>query len=131
MTIKYRIKSSTASVVTALAWRRVGSGWLLLAGRRRMGPVVPDTKYAGMWRPVLASGQLGDMANLSWVKSVVLDAAARELEWEGRQQAANAPLKSQERRGDFQSAASPMRSRKLAATRSGGRHDDQHWDRRH
>jgi hypothetical protein len=85
-----------------------------------MGRVVPDTKYAGMWRPVLAGGGLGDMANLSWVKSVVLDAAARELEWEARQQAANAPLKSQERRGDFQSAASPMRSREVVATRSAG-----------
>jgi hypothetical protein len=81
-----------------------------------MGRVVPDTKHAGMWRPVLASGQLGAIVNLSWAKSLVLDAAARELEWEVRQQAANAPLKSQKRRGDFQSAASPMRSREVVAT---------------
>jgi hypothetical protein len=97
-----------------------------------MGRVVPDTKYAGMWRPVLASGQLGDIANLSWAKSHVLDAAARELEWEARQQAANAPLKSQERRGDFQSPASPMRSREVVATpHQRGQHHDQHRERRH
>ena len=53
-----------------LAWRRDGNGWLLLAGRRRFGRVVPDPKYPGMWRSVKAGGQLSDMSNLSWAKNV-------------------------------------------------------------
>ena len=35
-----------------------------------------------MFRSVLATGRLSDMANLSSAKSTTLDAAAREIEWE-------------------------------------------------
>src|SRR5215831_10462522 len=68
----------------ALTWRRDGAGWVLLAGRRRFGRVVPDIKYPGMWRSTLSGGRLSDMANLAWAKNAVLVAAERELEWEDR-----------------------------------------------
>lgn len=71
-----------------LAWRREGNEWVLRAGRRKFGRVVPDASYAGMWRPILLTGGLGDMASLSWAKSVTLDSAVRELEWELTKQAA-------------------------------------------
>jgi hypothetical protein len=58
-----------------LRWRRDGDGWLFLADRRRVGRVVPDDQPSGMWRSVLPFGQLSDIANLSWAKSVTLDAA--------------------------------------------------------
>jgi hypothetical protein len=49
----------------ALAWQSDGDDWILLAGRRRLGRVVPDPKYPGMWRSVKSGGQLSDTANLS------------------------------------------------------------------
>src|SRR5215472_5265173 len=90
-----------------LRWRRDRNGWLLLADRRRVGRVVPDDKPSGMWRSVLPFGQLSDIANLSWAKSVTLDAAAREIDHDRR--AANAPTKCPEKRGDFEGPASPVR----------------------
>jgi len=36
----------------AASWRRDGTAWLLLAGRRRLGRVVPDVQYA-MYRSVI------------------------------------------------------------------------------
>lgn len=47
-----------------------------------MGRVIPDGKYAGMWRIALPSGRLSDMANLSWAKSLALEAAEREVIYE-------------------------------------------------
>ncbi len=57
---------------TGLAWRKHGDTWILYDGRRRVGRVVPDTKYPGMYRPALSQRRLGDMANLSWAKNSVL-----------------------------------------------------------
>jgi len=65
-----------------LQWKRSGAEWILYQGKRRVGRVVPDSKYAGMYRIALPSGRLSDMANLSWAKSLALDAAERELVYE-------------------------------------------------
>lgn len=93
----------------ALAWQRDGDDWILLAGRRRLGRVVPDPKYPGMWRSVKSDGQLSDLANLSWAKNAVLNAAERELAWEARQSRAITPSKSQQIAPVFESRSSPMR----------------------
>ena len=71
-----------------LQWKQSESDWILYHGRRRMGRVVPDGKYPGMWRSVISRSQLSDMANLSWSKNAVLLAAERELAWEANQYAA-------------------------------------------
>jgi hypothetical protein len=76
----HRDVAPTKIEATDLTWRQDGNGWLLTAKRRKFGLVIPDGEYPGMWRPVLSGGRLGDMANLSWCKSVTWDAAARELE---------------------------------------------------
>jgi len=91
-----------------LTWRRNGPDWVLLAGRRRFGRVVADSKYPGMWRSTLSGGRLSDMANLAWAKNAVLAAAERELEWEARQRAATAPSKCPEKRGVFEGSAPPI-----------------------
>lgn len=93
-----------------LAWQRDGSGWVLLAGRRRRGRVVPDQKYPGMWRSVKFRGQLSDMSNLSWAKNAVLVAAERELEFEDRQRRAIDLQKCPEKRGVSGKQSSPVRS---------------------
>jgi hypothetical protein len=100
-----RRKTKTNSL-SPLAWRRDGDDWILLAGRRRLGRVVPDSKYPGMWRSVKPGGQLSDIANLSWAKNAVLIAAERELEWDRR---AITSSKSQQRAPVFESRSSPMR----------------------
>src|SRR5262249_15587487 len=92
----------------ALIWRRDGADWVLFSGRRRFGRVVPDSKYAGVWRSVLFGGRLSDRANLAWTKNAVLAAAERELEWEARQRAAIAPPKSPEKGGVFEGSAPPI-----------------------
>jgi hypothetical protein len=92
---------------TLLTWRRDGAGWLLLAGRRRFGRVVPDPNHAGMWRSTRADGRLSDRANLAWAKNAVLVAAERELEFEDRQRRAIDPLKCPEKRGGFAGTAPP------------------------
>jgi len=78
------------------AWRRDGAGWRLFAGRRCFGRVVPDAQYPGMWRSVLATGRLSDMANLSWAQNAVLQVAIRELEWAVRRRRATTPSKCPE-----------------------------------
>jgi hypothetical protein len=89
-----------------LTWRREPSGnWILLHKRRRMGRVVPDSKYPGMYRIALSGGRFSDMANLSWAKSLALDAAERDLAYE----AANTPQKPQQKRGSFRSKSSAIR----------------------
>ena len=100
----------------SLIWRRDGADWVLFSGRRRFGRVVPDSKYAGVWRSVLSGGRLSDRANLAWAKNAVLMAAERELEWEDRQRAAIAPPKCPEKRGVFESAASPVAPNDLPAS---------------
>ena len=99
-----------------LAWRRDGNGWLLLAGRRRFGRVVPDPKYPGMWRSVKAGGQLSDMSNLSWAKNAVLVAAERELEWEGRQRRATDPTNCPVNGVVSGGPSSPVRQNRQAGT---------------
>ena len=76
-----------------LQWKRDGADWVLLCQRRRMGRVIPDSKYPGMYRIKLSHGRLSDMANLSWAKNAALVAAERELEWEARDIAAIDPRK--------------------------------------
>jgi hypothetical protein len=73
---------------TSFKWRRDGNGWRLFAGRRKFGRVVPDRKHHGMWRSVLLTGRLSDMASLSWARNAVLEMAIREVEYEVKTQAA-------------------------------------------
>jgi hypothetical protein len=101
------MKQQTIVTRPPVIWRRDGADWILIAGRRRFGRVVPDTKYPNMWRSTLSGGRLSDMANLAWSKNAVLVAAEREIEYEAR--TANAPSFSEENRGVFGHAASPMR----------------------
>jgi hypothetical protein len=77
--------------------------------------VVPDAKYRGMCRTKLSGARLSDMANLSWARNAVLEAAAREIEWEARQ-AENTPTNSQQNRVDFPVTTPPMRSPDPLAT---------------
>jgi hypothetical protein len=96
-----------------LTWHREpGGDWILLHKRRRMGRVVPDSKYPGMYRIALSRGRLSDMANLSWAKSLALEAAERELAYER----ANTPQKPQQKRGSFKHKSSPIRQNQLGAT---------------
>jgi hypothetical protein len=92
-----------------LRWKRDGADWLLYLDRRRFGRVVPDAKWPGMFRSVLPSGGLSDMANLTRAKNAVYEAAARELEFGARQQRATDPRKCPEKRGVFRHTAPPMR----------------------
>jgi hypothetical protein len=106
-----------ATVIGAgLHWHRIGSGWRLFDGRRRFGEIVPDSTYPNMWRPVLTGGRLGDMANVTWAKHAVLEAAVRELEWEGRRNRATDPSKCPKKRGVFQGARPHSRSDAREAT---------------
>ena len=73
-------------MVSELEWKRIGTEWILYRDKRKMGHVVPDGKYSGMWRIARPSGRLSDMANLSWAKSLALEAAERELAYEASQQ---------------------------------------------
>ena len=38
------------AIRSQLKWKRDGSDWVLLRGRRRMGRVTQDLEYPGMWR---------------------------------------------------------------------------------
>jgi hypothetical protein len=87
-------------------WKRDGTGWILVAGKRRFGRVVPDDKHPGMWRSILPGGRLSDMANLSWARNAVLEVALRELEYEARQRAVIDPSKCPVKRGVFQGTSS-------------------------
>src|SRR5262245_10075422 len=99
-----------ALIGARLHWRRIGAGWRLFDGRRRFGEIVPDRTYSNMWRPVLTGGQVGDMANITWAKHTVLEAAVRELQWEGRRNRANDPSKCPEKRGVSEAARPHSRS---------------------
>ncbi len=74
--------------ITDLKWKRDGADWVLWYRRRRMGRVVPDANYPGMYRSVKSGGRLSDMANASWAKNAVLVEAIRELEWTPSRKAA-------------------------------------------
>jgi hypothetical protein len=91
----------------SVAWRRVGTDWVLLADRRRFGRVVPDPDHAGMWRSLKRRGQLSDMCNLSHAKNAVLVAAERELDFEDRQRCATHRSKCPEKGGCFTASGPP------------------------
>jgi hypothetical protein len=61
-----------------------------------MGRVVPDSAHTGMWRSLKSGGRVSDMANLSWAKNAVLEAATRELEYEARHRLVITPPKAQQ-----------------------------------
>jgi hypothetical protein len=86
-----------------LRWQRDGADWILPYGpnRRRMGRLVPDRKYLGMYRVALSRGRFSDMANLSWAKHAVMAAAIREILWEVRHRPANDPSKCPVNRGSL------------------------------
>jgi hypothetical protein len=90
-------------------WRREGTDWVLHLRRRRMGRVVPDAEYPGMWRSVKSRCQLSDMASLSWAKDAALKAAIREMEWNVAQDAATDPSKCPVNRGVNRPEASYVR----------------------
>ena len=93
----------------SLRWKQTKYGWRLFKGRRRFGAIVPDGKHVGMWRCVLSDGRLSDMANLSWARNAVVEAAVRELQYEARQAAATDPRKRPENEGVFRGPASLVR----------------------
>ena len=95
------------SAITNLSWRHERNGWLLVAGRRRFGRVVP-AKHSGMWQSTRADGQPSDIANLSWSKNAVLAAAELELQFEDRQRRAIDPPKCPEKEGVFNGSAPPV-----------------------
>jgi hypothetical protein len=105
-----------ALIGTGLHWRRIGSGWRLFDGRRRFGELVPDSTYPNMWRPVLTGGHVGDMANITWAKHAVQEAAVRELEWDRRRNRATDPSNCPEKRGVSEGARPHSRSDAREAT---------------
>jgi hypothetical protein len=95
-------------------WKRDATGWRLMLGKRCFGRIVSDAKYSGMWRSPLSDGRLSDMANISWAKEAVMQAARRELEFEARSVRGRAPRFTGQNEGvsetkspysDFESAA--------------------------
>jgi hypothetical protein len=56
-----------------------------------------------MWRLILPSGRLSDVANLSWARNAVLEVARRELAYEQR---ARPPQKTQQKGGVFEDMSS-------------------------
>jgi hypothetical protein len=63
-------------------------GMRIIDRRRRYGNLIPDASYPDMWRSVLPGGRVSDMANVTWAKRAVFEAALRELGWEVRKKAA-------------------------------------------
>lgn len=101
----------------SLAWRRDGNGWVLLAGRRRFGRVLPEPNHAGMWRSAKTFGRLSDLSNLSHAKNAVLVAAEVELEWEDGQRRAIDPLFTGHSRAVFRAPSSLVRQNPQAGVR--------------
>ena len=101
--------------ITNLSWRRERNGWLLVAGRRRFGRVVP-AKHSGMWQSTRSDGQPSDIANLSWTKNAVLAAAELELQFEDRQRRAIDPKKCPGKGGCFTASAPAVAKTVLADT---------------
>src|SRR5262249_37334811 len=98
------------SAITNLSWRRERNGWLLIAGRRRFGRVVP-AKHSGMWQSTRSDGQPSDIANLSWAKNAVLVAAELELQFEDRQRRAIDPQNARKKGGVLRPQPRPSRQR--------------------
>ena len=63
-------------------------GMRIIDRRRRYGNLIPDASYPDMWRSVLPGGRVSDMADVTWAKRAVFEAALRELGWEVRKKAA-------------------------------------------
>jgi hypothetical protein len=84
---------------TDVVWRKHGDDWILFAGRRRVGRVVPDTKYRGMYRPALSQRRVGDMANLSWAKNAVLVEAEATDQVRNRAKLKKSPQKETQYQG--------------------------------
>jgi len=100
--------------VSTLTWKRDATDWILLDGRRRVGRVVPDATWPGMWRSRMPGGRLSDMANLAWAKNAVLAAAEREMEYAAR--SAIRPSKPQQNEGVFSASTSHVaQTRRQAA----------------
>ena len=95
---------------TSLTWKRAGKGFRLFEGKRRFGDVIPDSKHPGMWRCVLSGGRLSDIANLSWARNAVLEAAVRELQFEARQSPGKDPSFTRDSGGVFEGISSVVRS---------------------
>src|SRR5271155_2019635 len=93
------------AIRSPLRWQHDGVNWILLRNRRRVGRVVPDSRYPKMYRSVRGYGKLSDMANLSRAKDAVLGAALRDLAG----LAANRPPQSQQIGGVFSAPSPPMR----------------------
>jgi hypothetical protein len=85
------------AIRSRMRWQRDGTDWVLFYNRRRMGRVVPDSKWPGMFRSLKSAGRLSDMANLSWAKDAVLGDAIREIEWSVRHDGARDPRNPQQR----------------------------------
>jgi hypothetical protein len=92
-----------------LAWHRDSGDWILRHNKRRMGRVVPDHKHSGMWRSLKSGGRVSDMANLSWAKNAVLEAATRELEYEAHHRPVITPPKPQQIAPAFESGPPGIR----------------------
>jgi hypothetical protein len=86
-----------------LAWHRDSGDWILRHNKRRMGRVVPDHEHSGMWRSLKSGGRVSDMANLSWAKNAVLEAATRELEYEAHHRPVITPPNPQQTAPAFES----------------------------
>jgi hypothetical protein len=108
--------SKTQQDGSKFGWRKDGADWILLAGRRRLGRVLPDRKHCGMWRSIKSRGRLSDIANLSWAKNAVLVAAEREVEWEVRQRRATNAPNCAVNGAVFGGSSSPVRQNGQAAT---------------
>ena len=63
-------------------WKADGDSWVLLCGRRKLGRVVPDKVYPGMWRSTMPDGGLSDMANLTRARHALMHSARREIAYE-------------------------------------------------
>jgi hypothetical protein len=90
-----------------LKWQRDGGDWLLLFNRRRIGHVVPDSRYPKMYRSVRTDGRLSDMANLSRAK----DAA----NWVGHGNVSEPTAALAEAAGSFYALAATPRLRNASA----------------
>jgi hypothetical protein len=89
-----------------LKWQRVNAlEWVLLYRRRRIGRVISDKEWPGMWRSIMPDGTLSDTANLSWSKDAVLAQAVREVAYE---LSCKRPAKSQQITGSFRQKSSPI-----------------------
>jgi hypothetical protein len=89
-----------------LKWQRVNAlEWVLLYRRKRMGRVISDKEWPGMYRSIMPDGTLSDMANLSWSKDAVLTQAVRDVAYDLSRKR---PSKPQQIRGSFPEKSSPI-----------------------